>query len=339
MQRTSSCNWVRSLAEMFASQGADVPSVFAIAGVDAARLQSDEERFGVDEVSRLWHAAVKSTGNPVLGVDRSVAARYGNFDVVGYAMLSSQDLRSGLQALARFMAIVSDAATFELVPDPQANAWLVLGGSGYTLPVPRQRYGYGYLALLALCQWLTRAEVQPLVVDFKFDAPPEAERYRSEFACEVRFAQPENRMLFGAHDLDRGLPTRNPAMLGIHEELMRVRLEHLGAGTTSHRVTEEIIRRLHRGEPRREQVAASLALADRTLRRRLEAEHTSFQHLLEDARRELAHKYLADGRYTLHQITDLLGFVNHGNFFRACQRWMGEPPGEHRRRIVAGQEA
>src|SRR4051812_900007 len=101
MQRTSSCNWVRNLCDMFASQGADVPGVFATAGVDAARLACSSERFGVDEVSRLWHAAVKLTGNPLLGVDRAVAARYANWDVVGYAMLSSPDLRSALGELSR----------------------------------------------------------------------------------------------------------------------------------------------------------------------------------------------------------------------------------------------
>jgi AraC-like DNA-binding protein len=338
MPRTSSANWVQGILAMFASQGIDVPQLVRLAGIDARRLEQPAERFGADEVSRLWQLAVTQSGNATLGLDRALAARFVDFDVVAYAMLSCPDLRSGLESLARYMAVVSDAASFELQPEGDRD-WLVLGGSGFTLPVPRQRYAYGMLAIMTLCQWLTRRDVQPLAVEFKFDEPAEAQRYRSEFGCTVRFGRPENRMLLARADLQATLPSRNPSMRELHEQVLRGLLAKLQAGATSHRVTAEIMRRLARGDPRREEIAASLALADRTLQRRLHAEHTSFQQLLDEARRELAGKYLAEDRYTLQQVADLLGFVDQSNFFRACRRWFGAPPGQYRRRLVQEREA
>jgi AraC-like DNA-binding protein len=50
--------------------------------------------------------------------------------------------------------------------------------------------------------------------------------------------------------------------------------------------------------------------------------------LLDDARRELARKYLADARYSLGEVAHLLGFGDASNFFRACKRWFGPPPGQ-----------
>jgi AraC-like DNA-binding protein len=235
------------------------------------------------------------------------------------------------------MAIISDAATFDLLAEG-VNGWLVLGGSGYARPVPRQRYAYGMLAILTLCGWLTRREVRPLAIELKFAQPPELDRYRTAFDCPIRFDQAENRMLLGAGDLNASIPSRNPSMLALHEHVLKERLTALGNARTSYRVSEEIIRRLHRGEPRREEIAASLALADRTLQRRLQAEATSFQQLLDDARRELARKYLSEDRYPLNQIADLLGFGDQSNFFRACKRWFGEPPGQYRRRIGGSLE-
>ena len=333
MQRTSSCTWVNGILEMFASQGIDVPLLVKFAGIDPRRLERSEERFGADEVSRLWELAVARCGDPALGLDRELTSKYVNFDVVAYAMLSSPDLRSGLDGLARYMAVVSDAATFELEPQGHDH-WLVLGGSGYALPVPRQRYAYGMLSLVTLCQWLIRREVQPLVVEFKFETPPELARYRGAFGCTLRFSQPENRMLLAAADLQAPIPSRNPSMLALHEQVLQQRMAAMGNARTSHKVSEEIIRRLARGEPRRDEIAASLALADRTLQRRLHAENTSFQQLLDDARCELASKYLSEDRYTLHQVAGLLGFVDQSNFFRACKRWFGEPPGQYRRRLA-----
>jgi len=338
MQRTSSCTWTKGILEMFASQGVDVPRLVEAAGVDPVRLENPAERFGADEVSRLWNLAVAWSGDPVLGLDRELTSKHVNFDVVGYAMLSSPDLRAGLESMARYMAVISDAATFELLPEG-ANGWLVLGGSGYAMPVPRQRYAYGMLSILTLCQWLTRRDVQPLAVEFKFPQPPEIEYYRKAFACPIRFEQPENRMLLAGDDLNATIPSRNPSMLAMHEHVLQERLAALGNARTSYRVSEEIIRRLHRGEPRREEIAASLALADRTLQRRLHAEETSFQQLLDDARRELARKYLSEERYPLGQVADLLGFVDQSNFFRACKRWFGEPPGQYRRRLTVSREA
>ena len=81
-------------------------------------------------------------------------------------------------------------------------------------------------------------------------------------------------------------------------------------------------------------LASSLALADRTLQRRLHEEQTSFQELLDGARRELAGKYLADGQYSLGQVADLLGFVDQSNFFRACKRWFGVTPTQYRQRLA-----
>jgi AraC-like DNA-binding protein len=60
--------------------------------------------------------------------------------------------------------------------------------------------------------------------------------------------------------------------------------------------------------------------------------------LLDEARCELARKYLSEQRYTLHQVAGLLGFVDQSNFFRACRRWFGEPPGQYRRRLAAAHE-
>ena len=78
------------------------------------------------------------SGNPALGMDRDLSARHVNLDVVGYVMLASPDLKAGLECFARYLAVVSDAATFALEPEGR-NCWLVLGHIGNTRPVPRQR--------------------------------------------------------------------------------------------------------------------------------------------------------------------------------------------------------
>ena len=115
---------------------------------------------------------------------------------------------------------------------------------------------------------------------------------------------------------------------------METELDHLGQSLTSTRVRTEVARVLHRGEPRREDVAARLHLTDRTLQRRLQAESVSYQQLLDDTRCELARQYLCDERRSLAEVADLLGFADQSNLFRACKRWFGLPPGQYRAQVL-----
>jgi AraC-like DNA-binding protein len=338
MNRSSSATWVKGVLEMFASQGLDVQRLMQGAGINSNELDQAGTRVGADAVIRLWDLAIQASGNPALGIDRDLVARYVNFDVVGHAMLSSPDLRSGLESLSRYLALISDATTIEL-EEERPHSWLVISHIGNTLRLPRQRQEHAILTLLILCSWLTRRNVRPLAAEFIFPQPVCELPYRQAFDCPLRFGQPVTRLLLADTDLATPLPSRSPAMLALHERLMDEQLSHLGSTTVSNKVREQVMQRLGHGEPRREDIAAFLALTDRTLQRRLRGEGTSYQQLLDEARCELARKYLAQDKLPLSAMADLLGFGDQSNFFRACKRWFGVPPGEYRKALTSNTSA
>ena len=318
---------------MFASQDLDVPRLLHAAGLDPRLLERPQERVAGDKVSELWELAVAWSGNPNLGLDADRVARFVNFDLVAYPMLTSPDLLTGLQSLARYMAVLSDATTLELQMAP-GGCWLVIDHIGATRPVPRQRQEHALLAVLILCRWITRRPIQPLAAEFHHPAPIDAAAHRQAFGCPVRFDQACTRMFIASADMHAPLPSHNPLLQPVLARAMDERLALLGHGGLRRQVSDEILRRLHLGEPRREDVAHTLALTERTLQRRLHDEHTSFQQLLDATRRELAASHLADPRYTLGQIADLLGFADQSNFFRACRRWFGVSPGRYREQLA-----
>jgi len=135
------------------------------------------------------------------------------------------------------------------------------------------------------------------------------------------------------------IPTHHPALGALHENLLEAQLKQLGQTSTSSQVCTEIARRLKQGEPRRQDVAAGLGLAERTLQRRLQGESASYQTLLDSTRHELARQYLAEERHTLTDVADLLGYVDSSNFFRACKRWFGVPPAQDARLTVSKARA
>lgn len=318
---------------MFEAEGLDLAGLFAAAKLDLACLADPDARYSADAMSVLWERAVAESGKTNLGLSRSLAAKYGNFDLVGYAMVSSPTLLCGLQGMANTMAVVSDAATFS-VENSDLGYVLSLGHVGNKRPVPRQRTEYGLLTVLMLCNWLTRQELKPLAAGFAFPLPLNLEPYRDAFRCELRFNQTTSYLLLKAQDVTAALPSHNPTMLAVHEQLIAHRLHDMGTQSIAEQVRRHLMSRLKGGEPRREEIARVLCLTDRTLQRRLQAEHASFQNLLDEVRVELAQKYLADNHHALAQVSDLLGFVDQSNFFRACKRWFGVSPGLYRSQML-----
>ena len=116
--RTSSSAWVRGVVEMFEAEGLDRASLFRDAGLRMDVLDDPGGRFSIDEVSLLWELAVERSGKPTLGLSRELAARYGMLGPVAYAMMACHTLLSALRRLARYMNVVSNAATCELAEAP-----------------------------------------------------------------------------------------------------------------------------------------------------------------------------------------------------------------------------
>ncbi|MGY2063362.1 helix-turn-helix transcriptional regulator, partial [Nocardia gipuzkoensis] len=73
-------------------------------------------------------------------------------------------------------------------------------------------------------------------------------------------------------------------------------------------------------------LARELGFSERTLHRRLAAEHTTFRELLGQIRQLLAEELLAQG-LTVEAVGRRLGYSDTAAFSHAYRRWRGYPPG------------
>jgi AraC-like DNA-binding protein len=58
-----------------------------------------------------------------------------------------------------------------------------------------------------------------------------------------------------------------------------------------------------------------------------------YKRLVDDVRRELALRYLADGKSDLTEIAFLVGYSELSAFDRAFRRWTGSTPRQHQRQL------
>ena len=78
------------------------------------------------------------------------------------------------------------------------------------------------------------------------------------------------------------------------------------------------------------QVASRLNMSERTLRRRLESESSSFRVIIDEVKDLLAREYLTKTRLTIADIAHLLDYAETVSFRRAFVRWNGVTPREYR---------
>ncbi len=328
--RTTSAAWVKGFCVLFRDQGLDVPQLLNDAGIDMAELEHPNTRCPTEQVSLLWELAVQRSRNATLGIVAPRTSSLESFDVVGYAMMSCQNLLASLECLVRYLRVVSEAATLVLREDAEGYAVeLTLFGGDI---VPRQRCEFDLLTLLSFLRWISGRRIAPLFVDFAYPEPAHPQRYRNAFESRVRFNANANRLLLAADDLALPLPTYNPVLEALHAQFASQCLTRLDDKKISRMTGELIASKLLGWEPRREEIARLLCMGDRTLRRRLEEEGTSFQKILDDKRRELAQQYLSQQRYSVGETAYMLGFADQGTLFRACRRWFNVSPKQYQAR-------
>jgi AraC-like DNA-binding protein len=336
-KRTTSSAWMRGVANTLTAEGLDAAALFAEVDLSINDLDDPDFRWPTEQASRLWTLAAERSGNPDIGLSNPHLPRPDQYGIVGYAMMSSPDLLTGLTRLIRYLCLVSDAVGITLEPGSDGR-WIKLELYGSECPIPRQRYDYAILTLLTLCRWMLGRPLQPLAACFAHAVPMSLAAYNDAFRSPLHFDAKFNGFLISDQDLASKLPTAIPELAEVHDRIAGQALRKLEKPDTTRRAGEAVARHLQDGNPLRSTIAAELHMSDHTFQRRLAAEGTSFTELVEGTRRELAQHHLADPRVTLADIAYLLGYADQSTFFRASHRWFGESPGEYRTRVLGAHQ-
>lgn len=328
-ERTTSSTWAQAIADALASEGLDVPALFAELELEYGLLAEPDARIPQDSITRLWHLAVKRSGNPAIGLNMARVIRPAHFNVLGFALMSSANLKEGFARIVRYQRLIGEAADLNLQVRPSCYE-LEVAIHGDALPAPPQSHDAALAYAMAFVRWMTGEPIRPLKVSFACPAPAELASYGALFDCPLEFDAPRYCLSYSREVMEKPLATANAALAQAHERLAAEYLARFEQSRVTHQVRQVLCRLLPQGEPKRQAVADALRMSTRTLQRRLQEEGKSFQQVLDETRRELSVQYLGQPQLTLLEIAYLLGFADPSNFFRAFKRWFGMPPGQFR---------
>jgi AraC-like DNA-binding protein len=148
--------------------------------------------------------------------------------------------------------------------------------------------------------------------------------------CRVTFDAGATGFAFPSTWLDRPLPDPPAKNLDTHSQ----DIYSSNPPTTLSRSLEIILGAYINigGMPSLDRLAASLNMSERTLKRRLHDEGTTYSRLSERIRIEAAHSLLKDCNRSVKEVAYMLGYSGANNFIRAYKRETGSTPGACRKR-------
>jgi AraC-like DNA-binding protein len=280
------------------------------------------------QFSRCWTALEEISGDPALGVTLARATRAETFQPPIFAALCSPDLRHAADRLATYKRLLGP---LRLNVDTEGEA-LTLTIRWASEPLPPQSFiAYELVSWVALARLGTRRLVRPQRITMP--EPPRGaavQAYQDYLGVPVAHGA-EPTVTFTALDARCPFLTANIEMWQVFEPELRRRLADLDrVESTAGRVRAALLELLPAGRCGVPDVARRLALSHRTLQRRLAAEQTSFQAVLEETRHALARHYLKRPDVAVTEIALLLGYDDPSSFYRAFHQWSGTTPQQAR---------
>jgi AraC-like DNA-binding protein len=245
--------------------------------------------------------------------------------VVGQLMRHSPTLGDALRTLAIYHRLNSEGGAVFLLEHGSAIAL------GYAVHQPMvDGIEHIYDTVLACgCNFIREllgAHWNPLEVVFARAQPPDLQAYREFFRARFRFDSPRTALYLSRRMFDRPVPGADPKI----RRALEAKIEAATAGDLIVRLHRALRLLLLNGDSSGDDVAQQLALHRRTLNRRLRAQGTTFQKVLDGVRWEVARQLLGSTNILLDDVASATGYADTSAFVRAFHRWSGTTPARWR---------
>jgi AraC-like DNA-binding protein len=318
-------------------QALGVPRGHAMAGIDIsdAELHSATTLVSLNHVLQAYRNAISLTDDPRFAYETGLKSHVSAYGMYGFAILSSMNFRETMQFAVKYHRLATPLVRLRFEETKDRAVWRI---SPLPHPAMNSRLNRFIVEMqfgvhVSLHRDVMGPEFAPREIHVILEEPKEHDFYRELFGCPVLYGQPENGFVFDAVWLDGAPQLGNEityaAVLALCDALEDEFGKRIGvAGKVRQFLLASIGRRASL-----EAVAERLDIPVRTLRRKLSEQGTSFRELAEQAKVQVATKYIRDTEMTMEDIAHAVGFSDAANFRHAFRRWAGERPQEVRRRF------
>ncbi len=323
------------LLKRYLDPGVSVETLLDGSDINASQLYAPDTHITLAQKLVIFSNALSHSKEPSLGLKIGQQAKFSDFGVLGYAVLSSNTLFDALVMGFKYLRLAG--------PVLKKKMW-VEDNLGYfraeqlidlqsILPFCCE---YWFSTIQNLCEEVMQHPFPSTVIRFPYPEPEYSALYKEVFHCDIEFDSDRLEWQFDAQSIYEPLPAANPITLQMclkscDEMLAKVS----GNACLKDRITQIFIERPG-NYPSVETLSSELGMSSRTLSRHLKQENTSYQQLLDQVRFRLARHYLASTQISIEDISERIGFSDSANFRHAFRKWSGCSPRQYRQTASSG---
>ncbi|MBW2313677.1 MAG: AraC family transcriptional regulator [Deltaproteobacteria bacterium] len=324
---SGSVDAILPLLEYLENEGFDLKALLARVGIPRTVLEDTKARFPKDQLEALWRVASEVSGDPAVALRVSTMVKTNTLGIIGYLASVSESGRTAFELVKGLTPLLWE--DFECELESEGDLAFIRCGTGTDPGASRFTSEYAIGVTITMSRAFGATRVGPLEARFSYPAPEHADEYERILRVPVRFDAGEDGVLLPISMMDSLNPSADAALRLLLERYAADQLASIPTRAGfGQRVRTCILSMLPQGSVTADTVAAQFSMSNRTLRRRLRDEATSYQEIFDDVRVELARHYLTKERRGIDDVAFLLGFSDPSAFTKAFRRWTGKTPAD-----------
>lgn len=303
-------------------------AISGVHGIQLPEIADSGQHISPKLTEQLLDLALREIDDPAFPLKVAEYISPSTFGEFSIGLLTSSSLRNFLTRLAKYYPYIATTQKLRLVQGPDQVVLMSHFTEKSIAEDLRAIWAEVTLAFVfRFMRLMGRPDYNAAKVELtrKF-LGQDVERYRDFFGVVPEFGAARNAMHLPQSGMDDHLANGGSEIAIEYEVRIAAKISEIEDSNLPLRVHAFLVRELPRQILSKEIVASHFAMSPKTFQNRLGEAGTSYQRLLDQARRELAELYLPFPDITLAEVADLVGYSDASNFCRAYKRWTGHVP-------------
>ena len=323
---TVSANMIGRVISAAVARGASRPILLEALGISESTIRNQLARVPGQTLNRLLTAIESHLGNPAVTLEIGRDSRPSCFSDLGFATrllptlfeiiqenVLMQELRQSMYRVA-----LADTGTEVIL------SWNLMGHSAESLSAAVD-FSITTYSRLAKEIYGDATQIKKITAQHapRFDPA----KYQRIIGHPIEFGAPQTAIHFSSSQCHAPSPFANETLLHAAHKAHASKLGWLEMGKRHSAFTYFYVwTELNKSPVTLDRIARSFGMAERTLRRHLVDEGNPFRSIVDEARRQMCDLYRIEGKRSLGEVAELLGYGELSAFTRAYRRWYGQPP-------------
>jgi AraC-like DNA-binding protein len=294
--------------------GFNPQSLLSKVGLNRSVLGTPDQQIPLSAAVDLLELTAQATQCETFGLLMAEMRQFSDLGPVSLLMTHQRTVRDAVNTTIQYRHLLNEGLAMHV----EGLGKLTLVREEVVSAGSRSSRQANELAVGVLCyifRALLGTQWNPQSANFIHTAPANPEVHKRIFRCKLQFEMDFNGLVCSTSDLDQPIPVADPVMARYAQSF----IEAIPGGNSNSvllEVRKSIYLLLPMGRASVEQIAPTLGMNVRTLQRRLGEDGETFSGLINAVRMELAQRYIANPKYPLGRIAELLGYSNHSAFTR-----------------------